>query len=257
MSQPTIRIGACHLHLGSHLLRRGQQNLTLDPKEFGVLLQLVRSAPDIVTTRALRLANWRNVVVCDNALHQVIRRLRRQLGDSARNPSYIQTLTKVGYRLIADVEQADGVDVLIDALAGPIAVAPFVDYTEDVRAVRSSRLVEGLRFELCHHLVARSVAVVGGVGLAGSAERRISALEFGARSGAACVLSGSVLKQGDRLRVTAAVTDVVDGRLLWSSRYDVDASHWLDAQTDVAQSITDGLTQASASNGDFRQRRYG
>lgn len=50
---------------------------------------------------------WRGVPVTDEALTQCIKTLRRQLGDDAARPRFIETVPKHGYRFIAAVE--DGV----------------------------------------------------------------------------------------------------------------------------------------------------
>ena len=46
--------------------------------------------------------------VTDEALTQCIKTLRRQLGDSASSPRFIETVPKHGYRFIAPVEVMDG-----------------------------------------------------------------------------------------------------------------------------------------------------
>jgi DNA-binding winged helix-turn-helix (wHTH) protein len=79
----------------------------LDLKEVSVLEHLAERAPRPVSVEALLDRSWRGVVVGDNTVHQVVGRLRRSLGDSARRPSYIETLPKRGYRLIVPVVDAD------------------------------------------------------------------------------------------------------------------------------------------------------
>ena len=51
---------------------------------------------------------WRGVPVTDEALTQCIKTLRRQLGDDAAAPRFIETVPKHGYRFIAPVEVVDG-----------------------------------------------------------------------------------------------------------------------------------------------------
>jgi hypothetical protein len=58
---------------------------------------------------------WRGVPVTDEALTQCIKTLRRQLGDEAARPRFIETVPKHGYRFIAPVEPADR------AVASPVA----------------------------------------------------------------------------------------------------------------------------------------
>lgn len=69
---------------------------------------------------------WSDVVVSDGALSQAIRTLRRALGDDPREPAFIRTVSRHGYRfvhpgVIEETEQMDNADDL-----GPIAPAPGV-----------------------------------------------------------------------------------------------------------------------------------
>ena len=50
---------------------------------------------------------WRGVPVTDEALTQCIKTLRRQLGDDAASPRFIETVPKHGYRFIAPVERVE------------------------------------------------------------------------------------------------------------------------------------------------------
>ena len=63
---------------------------------------------------------WRGVPVTDEALTQCIKTLRRQLGDDAANPRFIETVPKHGYRFIAAVENGEG-GVAVATLAAPTA----------------------------------------------------------------------------------------------------------------------------------------
>ena len=69
-----------------------------------LLLHLARRAGDTVTREQLFEAVWPGVVVSDDTLTQAIIKLRKALGDSAKNAAYIQTVPKRGYRLIATVD---------------------------------------------------------------------------------------------------------------------------------------------------------
>ncbi len=100
---PQFAIGDWTLDVGSHRLRRGNETRLLEPKDLAVLLHLVEAAPNMVPAAELLARNWAGTVVGDNALHQVIGRLRRALGDRARQPKYIETLSRSGYRLIAAI----------------------------------------------------------------------------------------------------------------------------------------------------------
>jgi Tol biopolymer transport system component/DNA-binding winged helix-turn-helix (wHTH) protein len=92
----------------SRLTRRGQE-VALQPKVFEALLLLVRRAGQLVTKQELLDALWPDTIVNEEALTQVIRKLRRALDDDPDAPRFIQTVLKRGYRFLPAVtEQRQG-----------------------------------------------------------------------------------------------------------------------------------------------------
>jgi DNA-binding winged helix-turn-helix (wHTH) protein len=86
------------------LLRDGAP-VELSGRYLDALLLLVREAGKLVSKDRLLQEVWRGIPVTDEALTQCIRTLRRQLGDSAGAPRFIETVPKHGYRFIALVEE--------------------------------------------------------------------------------------------------------------------------------------------------------
>lgn len=73
-----------------------------------LLLHLVENAGHTVSREQLFEALWPGVVVSDDTLTQAVIKLRKALGDSARNPRYIETIPKRGYRLCAKIDAVPG-----------------------------------------------------------------------------------------------------------------------------------------------------
>jgi len=69
----------------------------------GVLVCLARHAPRVVSRETLLEEVWGDAFVGDEVVSHAIWELRRALGDSARDPTYIQTIPRKGYRLLAEV----------------------------------------------------------------------------------------------------------------------------------------------------------
>ena len=88
----------------SRTLKGGGATTTLDPKETAVLSHLIDGYPNVVSTEDLLSRSWPGVVVGDNALQQVIARLRKAFGDDARAPRFIETVPRTGYRLLVRAE---------------------------------------------------------------------------------------------------------------------------------------------------------
>lgn len=86
------------------LLRNGAV-VEISGRYFDALRLLVREQGRLVTKDRFMEEVWRGVPVTDEALTQCIRTLRRQLGDKAGRPRFIETVPKHGYRFIAPVEE--------------------------------------------------------------------------------------------------------------------------------------------------------
>ncbi len=84
--------------------------LAVEPKAFRVLLVLLRSQGKLIGKEELLNAVWGDAAVTDNSLARSIALLRRLLGDEARSPRFIETVSTVGYRFICPVEVAEDLD---------------------------------------------------------------------------------------------------------------------------------------------------
>jgi DNA-binding winged helix-turn-helix (wHTH) protein len=100
----SIRFAGFELDPADRQLRRGGAPVELNGRYFDALALLVREAGRLVTKDRFMDEVWRGVPVTDEALTQCIRTLRRQLGDEAAAPRFIETVPKHGYRFIAPVE---------------------------------------------------------------------------------------------------------------------------------------------------------
>ena len=88
-------------------LRRGADPVELNGRYFDALALLVRDAGKLVSKDRFLDEVWRGVPVTDEALTQCVRTLRRQLGDDAVKPRFIETVPKHGYRFIAPVDRIE------------------------------------------------------------------------------------------------------------------------------------------------------
>jgi DNA-binding winged helix-turn-helix (wHTH) protein len=93
------------------LLREGRE-VPLIPRYFDLLVLLLERRQEAVHRRDIFDRVWTDVIVSDSALSQAVRTLRRTLGDDSREPRFIRTVARHGYRFVfADVveEEDDGV----------------------------------------------------------------------------------------------------------------------------------------------------
>ncbi|ETX00344.1 MAG: hypothetical protein ETSY1_11640 [Candidatus Entotheonella factor] len=88
------------------------QRVTLRPKTFDLLAYLVENAGVLLTKEALLDAVWPDTIVAEGVLATSMVELRKALGESAREPRFIATVHKRGYRFIAPVTVIDPSDAV-------------------------------------------------------------------------------------------------------------------------------------------------
>jgi DNA-binding winged helix-turn-helix (wHTH) protein/tetratricopeptide (TPR) repeat protein len=96
-------------------LFEGDRPVALAPKPFETLALLASRAPRLVSKSELMDALWPGTFVTEDVLVQCIVEIRRVLGDSARDPHFVATVPRRGYRFLAPVR------VLDEATAGKTA----------------------------------------------------------------------------------------------------------------------------------------
>ena len=102
---------------------RDGRELPLIPRYFDLLVLLIERRNEAVSRHEIFDAVWSDVVVTDGALSQAVRILRRTLGDDPREPTFIRTVSRHGYRFVCDdvVEEPDeGALEPVQAAAEPV-----------------------------------------------------------------------------------------------------------------------------------------
>ena len=127
LSGPNLR-----LRIGEHVVDTGALRVVTRPelprltsKAVAVLVELVREVGQTVTRDQLLDRVWTGRFPTPDVLTQAVKELRRALGDDSKPPQYIETIPKLGYRLIAPVLVLDGPEsaVVVEA-AAPVVEEP-------------------------------------------------------------------------------------------------------------------------------------
>lgn len=84
-------------------ISRGSESSRLDLRSLRLLLALADRAPQVVSIDELLNHVWPEVTVAPDSVYQAITALRRQLSDNSKQPIYIESLPRIGYRMIAPV----------------------------------------------------------------------------------------------------------------------------------------------------------
>jgi len=101
----TFQFGAFTIRPESGELWNGGRRVRLAPQPFQVLALIVLGRGELVTRDEVRAAVWADgtTVEFDQGLNYCLRQIRIALGDDARQPVWIETVPKRGYRLLVPV----------------------------------------------------------------------------------------------------------------------------------------------------------
>jgi len=106
-SEPPILFHPFVLDVANQQLLRDGRRVAITPKAFGVLHHLVTHAGRLVTKTDLLAAVWEGTHVQEAVLKVCVREIRQALRDPAREPRFIETAHRRGYRFIAPIARAD------------------------------------------------------------------------------------------------------------------------------------------------------
>jgi two-component system KDP operon response regulator KdpE len=96
---PVFRVGNLSVDLERHVVKVGDQEVKLSPKEYDLLRILVQHAGKVVTQKVLRSELWHELVDAQY-LRVYVRQLRRKIEADPERPRFVLTETGVGYWLL-------------------------------------------------------------------------------------------------------------------------------------------------------------
>jgi TolB-like protein len=184
----------------------------------------------VVTREQLRAKIWPadTFVDFEQGLYNSVRRLRDALNDSAENPCFIETLSKRGYRFVGTVEPTIR---KIESLA----VLPLENLSRDPE---QEYFAEGLTEALITRL-----AKIGDLRIASRTSAmayksvRKALRQIAVELGVDAIVEGTVLRDGERVRITAQLIDAQQESHLWAESYERDLRDILSLQAEIAQAI--------------------
>lgn len=99
-----LRVGAWLVDPRRGEITRDGSHVRLEARSMRLLMHLATHAGEVVGIDDLLEHVWTGVIVTPDSVYQAVTSLRRALGDDARSPTYIATVPRLGYRMIATVE---------------------------------------------------------------------------------------------------------------------------------------------------------
>jgi TolB-like protein/Tfp pilus assembly protein PilF len=191
---------------------------------------LLQRPGEVVTRDELRHKIWPadTFVDFEQGLYNAVRRLRDALKDSAEKPRFIETLSRRGYRFIGTIDASP-------RQIQSLAVLPLENLSCDPeQEYFAEGLTEALITTLAKigelRVISRtSVMLYRGV--------RKPLPEIARELGVDAVVEGTVLRAGERVRITAQLIDSPKESHLWAESYERDLRDVLALQAEVAQAI--------------------
>jgi TolB-like protein/DNA-binding winged helix-turn-helix (wHTH) protein/Tfp pilus assembly protein PilF len=290
-TQKIYEFGDFRLIPGEEMLLKAGRPVALTPKAFQILLFLVEKRGHLVQKAELLDQVWGDAFVEEQAAAKTVSAVRNALQEDPKNPQFIQTIPKRGYRFVGSVREIDAagngvqaaathpVNAVVPPLSGqtPLVWRPFltigfavvalfvitvgfgwgiggwfkrVGRTESIRSMTvlplenvsgdpaDEYLVDGVTDSLTADLSRLSELSF----MALPAEiRRGSGLkdpkEIGTQLGVDAVLTGSVTRSGERIRITVQVIQAVSGRTLWANTYEREVRDIQALQKEIARAV--------------------
>lgn len=114
-----FQVAGCRVEPDALRLFRDGKEIRLESRVMQVLVYLVEHSGQVVTRAELEERLWSGRVVTEDAVTNAVGKLRRALGDDARQPTVIETVPKIGYRFIAPATSAGFANESVEDSRGP------------------------------------------------------------------------------------------------------------------------------------------
>ncbi len=89
-------------------ISRNGEVIKLEPRTMKLLVRLAQSPGQVISSQQLLSSVWSGVIVGPASVYQGISQLRKVLGDTDPVPTYVATIPRKGYRLVAPVQRSGG-----------------------------------------------------------------------------------------------------------------------------------------------------
>src|ERR1044072_7329105 len=124
VNDAAFRVGVWHVEPALDQISRGEQTVRLEPPTMRLLGGVAATPGRVVSSRELLDTVWSGVIVGPASVYQAISQLRKLLGDTDPEPTFIATVPRKGYRLVAPVERVSSVAIEPPALVVQPPPAP-------------------------------------------------------------------------------------------------------------------------------------
>src|SRR5882757_3431756 len=261
------------LDAGLRELTRGGQTIPVEPQVFDLLIYLVQNRDRVVSKDDLIERIWDGRIVSESTLTSRINAARKAVGDTGKHQALIRTIARKGFRFVGEVRDAlappgvangahapqgtpaaDAAGSALPPLDRPaIAVLPFTNISgEPEQEYFSEGISEDIITALSKlrwfYVIARNSSFV-------YKGKAVHLKQIGEELGVGYVVEGSVRKDGDHVRISAQLNDVVTGSQIWAERYDRNLADVFAVQDEITQAVVAAVEPQLYAAENFRARR--
>jgi TolB-like protein/cytochrome c-type biogenesis protein CcmH/NrfG len=260
------------LDTARHELRRGSEPIAVEPQVFDLLVCLLQNRDRVVSKDDLIASVWGGRIVSGSTLTSRINAARKAVGDSGEDQKLIRTIARKGFRFVGavcmqptDAEPASAVPRPPDqvheqsrpALPLPdrptIAVLPFVNRSGDPEQEYfsdgiSEDIITALSKLRWFFVIARNSSFI-------YKGKAVHMKQVAEELGVGYVVEGSVRKGGDRVRITAQLSDAATGSQIWAERYDRGLVDVFAVQDEITEAIVAAIEPQLYAAESFRAKR--
>jgi TolB-like protein/DNA-binding winged helix-turn-helix (wHTH) protein/Flp pilus assembly protein TadD len=255
-------------------LERNGHTVRLEPKVMQVLVTLSDQPGEVVSKEQIFKRVWPDTFVSDEVLTRSISELRKAFEDNPQEPKYIQTIPKGGYRLVATVvrEPANRKDWysehwrMLTAATAVLLLAGIASfYTLKARKLGASKAVitslavlplanlsgdagqdyfaDGMTDELTTRLSnIGALRVISRTSVMHYKGTQKTIPEIARELNVDAVLEGSVLRSGEKVRISSQLIQARTDKHLWAESYERDLHDILTLQSDVARAVAQEIS---------------
>lgn len=263
-NEPEFDLGGMRVKPSERAVEMNGERQELQPRVMQVLVALAQARPTVVSRDKLVVQCWDGRIVGDDSLNRCILALRHLAEEFDPQPFAIETVPRVGHRLVESGGGAAAANpakpklwllvavLLVSLLAGlglfawqqrsvvpdpaSIAVLPFRNLSSG-----DSYFAEGIGEEIMSQLAREPEFRVAGSASSAQFSGPSDPRKVGRALGVDYILEGSVRPEKDRVRINASLIQTSDGKRLWSETYDRKVDDILEIQSAIGHAVANGL----------------
>jgi TolB-like protein len=228
-------------------LRRGSEQVALEPQVFDLLVYLVTNRNRVLTKDDLIATVWGGRIVTESTITSRINAARKAVGDTGGEQRLIRTYARNGIRFIGEVQEEPSLlqpersaPSALAPLTGTrgkpcIAVLPFANLSGDPeQEYFSDGITEDIITALSKH---RSLLVIAHDSTFALKGHGGDVRRVGLDLGASYIVQGSVRRIGPRVRITAQLVETEGGQHIWAEQYDRELQEIFEVQDEIVSTI--------------------